>query len=892
MSPRSKALNDPRSVLKKLHEPGTVFEVRMLSCKQGRRRPFTTAGYFDDPSTAAEAIQEHEGEYQPDGVYWTLNSCDPALLARSPNEMTEYLEPTTSDNDILMRRFLPLDFDPVRPAGVSSTNEELQAAVEAAQTVVAYLESQGWPQPFSGVTGNGARLLYRIDLPNDDESRDLVKSVLETLNDMFGSKRVKVDTTMYNAARIDKVFGTTARKGCDTDERPHRRAMLLYWPRRPRAVPREKLIAIAGAPTEAFATSNGKPRLKVDKWLADRGIAFKLRRKGGDAYYNLVNCPFEPDHGGKDTAIIQRADGTLGFHCFHDRCNGYGWLDVKKKLGAPASEHWKEQNDFGDIGDRGWKPIIPLGQIDLPAFPTESLPSPLREWVTAEAEATQTPADLAAMMALPVCSAAVAGKFEAKVKDGWIEPLNLWTATLLPSGNRKSAVARDADRPARQFEQDERARHARERTWTGARREKIEACIGDLQEQSSQNESMEESLGLLDEILDLRRQLESLDAPPPRLLADDSTPEKLAELLSDHGKIAIVSPEGGVFSQMAGMYNKSGLLQLDVYLKAHAGDDLVVDRIGRDSITADSPLLVLGLAVQPDVINGLYRKDTFRRRGLLARFLYAHPESPLGSREVDPPPVPENVVSDYHEMVLSLCRLSTGDDKPVDLELSARAIRVLHRFMGEIEPELGAGGEMDSIQDWGGKLAGAVVRLAGIFHLVSSVKNGKQGRPKWKNKISDSTVKAAVQIARYLVPHAQAVFDAMGSDEALDGAQHVLRWIKRYEKQLFTKRDLQQATKNRFKRVEELDGPLGLLVDHNIIRTRPQQHREGAGRPPSAVYEVNPDLGRPASGNVKTRPQNPQNRSRRREDSGDSGDRGRKSKRRRAKPKAARRKRR
>ena len=81
-----------------------------------------------------------------------------------------------------------------------------------------------------GDSGNGAHLLYRVDLPNDRASLDLVKGVLEALSFRFSDERVSVDITTANAARIWKLYGTTARKGDSTEERPHRRSRLLNVP--------------------------------------------------------------------------------------------------------------------------------------------------------------------------------------------------------------------------------------------------------------------------------------------------------------------------------------------------------------------------------------------------------------------------------------------------------------------------------------------------------------------------------------------------------------------------------------------------------------------------------------------------------------------------------------
>src|SRR5262249_54019473 len=59
-----------------------------------------------------------------------------------------------------------------------------------------------------------------------------------------------------------------------------------------------------------------------------------------------------------------------------------------------------------------WPEPMPLDGTPLgPPFPAECLPSWLGGWVEEEARATQTPPDLAAMLALAICAAALAKKF-------------------------------------------------------------------------------------------------------------------------------------------------------------------------------------------------------------------------------------------------------------------------------------------------------------------------------------------------------------------------------------------------------------------------------------------------------------------------------------------------
>ncbi len=137
---------------------------------------------------------------------------------------------TTTDGDIVKRAWLPVDLDPVRPSGISASEPERQAAIQRAAEMKGFLTDKGYPDPLEADSGNGAHLLYPVGLPNDRESLDLVKRVLAALAFVFSDGAVSVDTGVANSARIWKLYGTTARKGDSTRERPHRRSRLLRVP--------------------------------------------------------------------------------------------------------------------------------------------------------------------------------------------------------------------------------------------------------------------------------------------------------------------------------------------------------------------------------------------------------------------------------------------------------------------------------------------------------------------------------------------------------------------------------------------------------------------------------------------------------------------------------------
>ncbi len=510
-----------------------------------------------------------------------------------------------------------------------------------------------------------------------------------------------------------------------------------------------------------------------------------------------------------------------------------------------------------DAKHEGWDIPVPFHEFDLPAFPVDAFTDWLRDFVEAEATATQTPVDLAGMLGLTTCAVPCAKQMQVQVKPGWVEPTNLFMAAALSPGNRKTPVFRDTTAPLEEHEKAEALRLGPEIAEAQSRYRIAEQSLLKAQADASKAKP-EERDAKIREASDRARELASMRIPAlPRLLADDCTPEKLGALLQDQGgRIAVLSAEGGVFEQMAGRYSANGTPNLDIYLKGHAGDSHRVDRVGRPSECVLAPALTLGLAVQPEVLRGLMDKPGFRGRGLLGRFLYSLPRSPLGFRAIDPPPMPPEIREAYRQGILALLALPAGTDaegnpQPHTLTLTPDALAELQGFQAWIEPQLAPDGNLGTMADWAGKLVGAVARLAGILHAAEHVTAGAP----WEIPVSRETLLRARCLADYLIPHAQAAYAEMGANPDVDAAQHLLRWIQKTGCASFTKRDAYQGTKGRFRQVRAMEPGLSLLAEHSFVRRRVEGERSGPGRPASPIYDVNPLLqngGSEDSGNSET----------------------------------------
>ena len=367
-----------KKALSLLFSPDAVVEVRAIG-------DFSVhSGYFDDHNLLVEKAGVVDMFNDVSGVYVTLNEVNPDLLARRANRIRMKLsnrESTTSDSDIIRRRWLPVDLDPVRPGGVSSSDAEHELALLKAKEIKAWLKKEGFPEPVFADSGNGAHLLYKISLENTPDAANLVKECLDVIDAFFSDTSVQVDTGNFNASRIWKLYGTKSKKGDDTKKRPHRISRIISAPKTPQEAAAKTLQRLASLmpvePKENEQSSgkqkagrNSRHSLKIElgEWLRDNGIEVKTIKpwKGG-TMYSLMECPFSSDH--KDGAFaIQFESGAVFAGCHHNSCGSgmqrwpelraiyeekkksSGLLSDKKNSAAPKIRREKTIKSLKELG--------------------------------------------------------------------------------------------------------------------------------------------------------------------------------------------------------------------------------------------------------------------------------------------------------------------------------------------------------------------------------------------------------------------------------------------------------------------------------------------------------------------------------------------------------------
>ena len=137
---------------------------------------------------------------------------------------------------------------------------------------------------------------------------------------------------------------------------------------------------------------------------------------------------------------------------------------------------------------------------------------------------------------------------------------------------------------------------------------------------------------------------------PPR----DVTPEGLARLIGDHGRIDRVSlMKAPRCSRTSLVATHKGSTAWDLVRTRRTPEpDLAVDRKGSDPVIVFDPALTIAIVTQPSLLRSLAAKPDAGERGVLARPLYSLPYPVIA--DTPTPAASDSVVAEYHSRLLKL----------------------------------------------------------------------------------------------------------------------------------------------------------------------------------------------------------------------------------------------
>jgi len=462
----------------------------------------------------------------------------------------------------------------------------------------------------------------------------------------------------------------------------------------------------------------------------------------------------------------------------------------------------------------GWDDPVFFNEGETPDIPAILLPGILGEFAANLAKAVETPEALSVMMILGVISTVAAKHFKVSPKEGWQEPVNIYTLIALPPANHKSIVLRHCTQPLIEWEKEQAGLNGIHIKRKISERKTQERIIEALRFKAGKIEDEIEQQKISAEIAN--KETAIVEIPTlPQLFINDVTPESLLTILHEqHGRLAIFSDEGGILETLSGLYSH-GMANIDILLKGIDGGEIRLRR--KDKSVILNPYLSIVLAVQPGIIQNLTKKQAYKGNGTLERFLYVIPQSKLGYRTHNQPPLSAQLQLAYNKKIKNLldrfCLQEKNDqtNKQIQiLKLTPEAFNIWRDFQSNIEIQLRPNNRLANCQGWGGKICGFALRIAGLLHIA------EYGIERYI--ISEACMNNAIAMAELLTEHAIAAFGFMGIDQSTEDAKEILEWIITRRQSSFTQSELMLAMRNRkLGKSERLAKALQILRERNLI---------------------------------------------------------------------------
>lgn len=414
--------------------------------------------------------------------------------------------------------------------------------------------------------------------------------------------------------------------------------------------------------------------------------------------------------------------------------------------------------------------LRPLVDADeLPSWPTHVLPTWVREHVCATAARLQVPVDLCAQLALGTLASITMGHASITVGP-WSEPTNLYTYVAMHSGAGKSPAEKAIVGPLRVWE-----RRRQEQT---ADTYRVELAKWKVLQQKLRKDEQGAVLGSVShEELAHSVIAAAGDKPTPfRLTVDDATPERLVQLLAEHKTLALISTEAGLLDMVGSQTRNGGATNIDVYLKAWAGETIQRDRKGGDdgpeATFVSDALLSVVLTIQPSVITKYQgTAPELRGRGFFARFMPSVPKSLVGTRTYGemhmPGPENDTYVNELHRLADTMYS-SVG----LHLTLDATAETMFFEWCDRTERQLVPGGRLAALHDAASKIRSSVLRAAAVLALA---------KREWQT-VDAQTMADALAIGDYWIEHArfvEGVADDVDEAHAVVLALAIVDWCRR-----------------------------------------------------------------------------------------------------------------
>jgi len=485
---------------------------------------------------------------------------------------------------------------------------------------------------------------------------------------------------------------------------------------------------------------------------------------------------------------------------------------------------------------------LPNNLPSVPKFEAELLPSVLSVRAQEIAKTTQAPIDFVAAGFLVAASSLVARHIgiRPKANDSWTVIPNLWGLIVGRPSAKKSPALAAALSPLNILEDKAGEKHEAAlqeyQCEADLHSHQVKANHSNIQKQlkKGDNQSKSDAAALIREMAECEPQ----EPPCIRYIANDSTVEKLGELLRFNPSILVVRDELQGF--FAGLERHGQESARSFYLEAWDGDKAFrVDRISRGSIRIPRNCVSVLGGIQPGPMASHMREIQRNSRsndGLLQRFQVAvwpdlSKTFELIDRELD-----SEIWCQTKELFEGLANLGdAGANTPEDgipyLRFDTEAQRVFSAWLVDHENRLRQEEMPECLEAHFGKYPSLVPSIALILHLAE----GHAG------VVGCESLMKAIAWAKYLEGHAKRLYAPITGADFVSAKALARKLKSKALPACFKQRDIYRKGWANLSTPDDVREALEILEDHNWVESHIQDHGETGGRP-AITYKVNPRI--------------------------------------------------
>jgi hypothetical protein len=769
--------SDDAEILKAFHtffKDGEWCEVRVMDAEMKDGSTAIVNGFFNDPAAFVQEV----GCFPAGSVTFCINPiCDDVPTDENKNTIVRTKTGgSVSNHQVLMRRYLVLDFDPIRAVkGTCATNEEKQHAIDLSEVVVDRLRREfSFSEPMIIDSGNGRHVYWEINQPNNEATKKIIKDFIQLLSAVYSTALVTVDTATSKIAQPMRIPGTYNRKSVHTDERPNRMCRFVEIPETKEILTLDKIQNVikvlaeenppdvneSGGVTAKAKTNPGRS-VQIDADFPDEvkailkvlGTGATVHSHDGGITYCLDVCPY---CGWKRRGKIFLADsGARTISCFRESCpsNKTNFWEFLKQIGLQEK-------------DLQWEPM-----------PLDFFPEMLQTYITTTATSLSVDPSIVALSVLAACSGAIGPTYQIVVHESFARPAGIWTLAVVPSGGGKSPCV---NIPA-----------------AACLRKEVNYC-------AEYKQAMEE----------YRRQEKDRKKGDPHPEKPTLKHATIQNFTIEALKCALANSPRGL--TVIGSEGQTVLMAFGEYKQGREGPDRAfvnqvwshewssTIRKTNDEVTMCTfPYMAMSLAVQPKYFNQVMPKEAFNS-GFAYRFLMSMP--PRLRRNPNAPGVTPILQAKMDGLINRLYMIRQDfeeGDKPTDAYLSEDGKKIRAAYINENEDRIEDEPHMsDRVMESMAKFEEYSIRLALWHHIVSAILTGKEP----SQTVDAESMGKGVQLAKWCQREAERIYRTCGwrGDETAETelAASLHAYLKQNPKA--TASTLQKNHKSRLKNADDV----------------------------------------------------------------------------------------